>query len=192
MSSPTHPIRRPLSRGWYVVALIIGLAGWAGMASFLAVRLSGSTETMIRVLVPGETELRLNEPGRYTIFHEYQSTLEGRIYNVDSISGLRVSVRSRDSRTTVPLRPTTSSRYTVGGRAGRSVFAFDVPAPGAYVLAGAYSDGRREPQTVLAIDRGFVSGLFVTILGGIAMALGGTALGIVFAVFVWRHRRRYM
>jgi hypothetical protein len=192
MSSPTHPTRRPLSRGWYVAALIIAFAGWVGMALFLVARLSGSADAMIRVLVPGESELRLKEPGRYTIFHEYRSIFEGGIYNVDSIAGLRVTLRSRESGATLPLRQTASSRYTVGSRSGRSLFAFDVPAPGAYVLVGAYPDGRREPQTVLAIDRGFVGGLLITIFGALAMAFGGTALGVLGAIFVWRHRRRHM
>jgi hypothetical protein len=182
--------KRPLSRGWYVVALIIAIGGWTAMALFLAARLGGSTDGMIRVLVPGETELRLNEAGRYVIYHEFRSAFEGRVYHVDAVSGLNVTVRSGVSGAVVPLEQTTATSYTVGSRSGRSLFAFDVAAPGPYLIAGAYSDGRRDPQTVLAIDRGFVRDLLLTIFGALAMAFGGTALAVAIVGAVFFQRRR--
>ena len=48
------------------------------MACFLVVAAQRlGRDRMIRVVVPGEIELRLNEPGTYTIFHEYQLDLRG-------------------------------------------------------------------------------------------------------------------
>ena len=190
----THPMpasARPApGRGWYVVAAIIAIAAWTAMALFLVARLGGSAERMIRVVVPGEAGLRLNEPGTYTIFHEYRTTFEGRVYNVESVSGLEITVRSRVSGATLPLQRATSTSYTVGGRSGRSLFQFEAPAPGSYLIAGAYRDGRRAPQTILAIDRGFVGDLLLTIAGGLGMAFGGTALAIAVFALVFVRRRR--
>ena len=190
MASPTRAASRPLSRAWYVVALIVAVAGWGGVAWFLVARLSGATEGMIRFVVPGAIELRLNEHGRYTIFHEYRSTFEGRVYHVDSLIGLEITLRSRASGATVPLNRGTASSYTVNDRSGRSLYQFEIAAPGDYGLIAAYSDASREPQTVLAIDRGFVGQLLTTILLAMVMALGPLALAITISGVVFAQRRR--
>lgn len=183
---------RTPGRRWYVIAAIVALAGWVGMAIFLASRLGDSTGRMMRVLVPGQTDLMLKEPGTYTIYHEYESTFEGRVYHVTSVSGLNITVRVRPSGEVVPLQSTMNTRYRIGSTAGRSLFDFEVRAPGSYQISATYGDGRKEPQTVLAIDRGFVGSLAITILGAIAMAFAGTGAAIAIAVVVFSRRRRAM
>ena len=80
----------------------------------------------MRVLVPGQADLVLKEPGTYTIFHEYQSTFEGRVYDVDDRfrtqhHGARAAAR------VVPLtRPRPTRAISVGSYAGRSLFDFEV------------------------------------------------------------------
>jgi hypothetical protein len=181
---------RPPGRRWYVVAAIVALAGWVAMAVFLASRLGDSTGRMMRVLVPGQTDLMLKEAGTYTIYHEYESTFEGRVYHVTSVSGLNITVRARPSGEVVPLQSTMNTRYRIGSTAGRSLFDFEVRAPGSYQISATYGDGRKEPQTVLAVDRGFVGSLAITILGAIAMAFAGTGAAIAIAVIVLVKRRR--
>jgi hypothetical protein len=191
MTQPASaPARRPPGRRWYFLAILIFIAGWAGMAMFLASRLSGSAERMMRVLVPGQTEIRLNEPGTYTIFHEFQSTFEGRVYNVDNISGLEITVRPSAGGAALPLKGGTTTNYSVGSRSGRSLFQFEVTTPGAYRVVGTYPTGRQQPQTVLAIDRGFVGELLLTIFGGIAIAFGSMAIAITMIMVVFIRRRR--
>lgn len=180
----------PPGRRWYVIAAIVALAGWVAMAVFLASRLGDSTGGMMRVLVPGQTDLMLKEAGTYTIYHEYESAFEGRVYHVPSVSGLTITLRARPSGEEVPLRSAMNTRYRVGSTAGRSLFDFEVRAPGAYQISATYRGGRKEPQTVLAIDRGFVGSLVLTILGAVAMAFAGTGAAIAIAVMVFVKRRR--
>lgn len=160
------------------------------MALFLVSRIGDSTGRMIRVLAPGQTEIVLKEPGTYTIFHEYQSTFEGRVYDVAAVSGLNVTVRARPGGENVPLTTATGTRYRVGASAGRSLFDFEVRVPGTYQIAAAYDGGRAQPQTVLAIDRGFFGDLLKTIFGAIAMAFAGMGTAIAIAVVVFIKRRR--
>lgn len=47
----------------------------------------------MQVVVPGEMELTLDS-GSYTIFHERQSTVDGRIFSADGIAGLGVTLTS--------------------------------------------------------------------------------------------------
>ncbi len=132
----------------------------------------------------------LNEPGTYTIFHEHHSTFEGRVYRVDTVSGLKITVRARSSGQVMPLQNAIGSRYTVGTQAGRSLFDVVIPAAGTYEISAAYDGGRQQPQTVLAIDRGFVGDLIVTILGALAMAFTGTGVATAIVVVVFIKRRR--
>ncbi|MBX9775821.1 MAG: hypothetical protein K2Y71_15685 [Xanthobacteraceae bacterium] len=176
-------------RRWYVVAAVIALAGWTAMALLLVSRIGDSTGRMMRVLVPGQTDLMLKEPGTYTIFHEYQSTFEGRVYDVATVSGLIVTVRAGGA--VIPLVATKAgTRYRVGSLAGRSLFDFEVRTPGTYQISASYDGGRKEPQTVLAIDRGFVGDLVMTILGALALALGGMGIAVAISVVVFLKRRR--
>ncbi len=190
MTQTSVPTVKPPGRRWYVLALLIAIAGWVGMAVLIVARLSGSADRMIRAVVPGEIELRLNEPGTYTIFHEHHSTYEGRVYNVESIPPLEITLRSRTSGAVVPLKDTITSTYSVGSRSGRSLYQFEVTTPGAYQLAASYATGRRQPETVLSIDRGFVGDLLLTIGGSLAMALGGMVIAIIMFVVVFRRRRQ--
>ncbi len=182
--------QRPPGRRWYLIAALIAIAGWSAMAFFLMSRINESTGRMIRVLVPGQTDVVLKEPGTYMIFHESQSTFEGRVYDVAAVSGLNVTVRTRPGGEGVPLSTATGTSYRVGANAGRSLFDFEVRAPGTYQIGGAYDDGRTQPQTVLAIDRGFFGDLLKTIFGAIAMAFAGMGGAIAIAVIVFVKRRR--
>jgi hypothetical protein len=191
MTNPdTSVVQRPPGRRWYLVAALIAIAGWTAMAVFLVSRIGDSTGRMIRLLAPGQTEIVLKEPGTYTIFHEYQSTFEGRVYDVAVVSGLTVSVRTRPGGEEVPLSTATGTRYRVGSYAGRSLFNFEVRAPGSYQIAATYDGGRKEPQTVLAVDRGFFGDFVLTILGALAMAFAGMGAAVAICVLVFLNRRR--
>jgi len=178
------------SRGWYVVAAVILIAAVAGAVAIVVSRIGNVGAGLVQIVVPGGADLDLQQPGSYTIFHERTSTVAGRIYTAPSISGLRVTVRSvAAGRDIAVKRPGGSSRYDFGGRSGTSVLAFDVDAPGRYRLDAAYDDGRQQPQTVLAVGTGFVSGLLTTIALSLGVAFGGIAIALVIFIVVLLKRR---
>jgi hypothetical protein len=184
--------RSPPGRRWYVIAAIIAILGWTAMVVFLVSRLSDLTGGMVRAVVPGQVDVVLKEPGTYTIFHEYESTLDGRVYHVGDVSGLNIRVRSQTGGQNIPLRSATGGRYRAMSNAGRSLFDFNVEAPGAYQIVASYDGGRKEPQTVLAIGHGFAAGLVMTTVGALAMAFAsmGAAIAIAVVVFIKRRRAR--
>ena len=69
----------PPGRIWYLVAIAIFLVGMAAMAAFLITRLMSMDSGLTRFVVPGEQTLTL-EAGSYTIFHEPQGVIDGKIY----------------------------------------------------------------------------------------------------------------
>lgn len=178
------------SRLWYVVAILVLLAGIAGGVSFMMPRLTGLSDDFIRVIVPGDHEIELPEAGSYTIFHEPSGTVEGVLYTASDISGLRVSLSSAAGGD-IALGAGSGSRYTAGGHRGYSIFTFEIPSAGAYHLAAAYDDGRTEPRTILAVSGGFVSGLVFTILGTIAMIFAGIGLALAVGLTTFFRRRRF-
>ncbi len=179
------------SRGWYVVAALIGIAGIAGAVWVVITHLGSVTAGLTQIVVPGGADLDLKQAGTYTIYHERTSTVAGRIYQSSGISGLRVTVKSADSGQQIAVRrPAGTSQYNFGGRSGFSALVFDVDTPGLYRLEAAYDDGRRQPQTVLAVGTGFVGGLLTTIFLAIGLVFAGLAIAVAIVVVVLLRRRR--
>src|SRR5262249_48870323 len=141
---------------------------------------------LTRIVIPvADAPLQLDEPGTYTIFHEYRSTIDGRSYAADKITNLIVELHGPNGQS-VGLKSNATSNYTMQENAGRSLFDFEARETGTYRLKATYGDRRAEPQTVLAIGRGFMLNLFTMVLTGMAFALGGlaTGLGIGITVFI--------
>lgn len=188
MSTPAPTASTPPGRIWYLVGLAIFIAGMATMAVFLLSRLTGMEDGLTRVVVPGEHTITL-AAGTYTIFHETQSVIDGKIYSSSGLSGLTVSVAAPDGAT-IPLTDASSGRYSFSGHTGFAVFDFAAPTAGDYVLAARYDDGATGPETVLAVGTGFLSAILVTVLGSLAFAFGGAIIAAIIMVGVLVRRRR--
>ena len=112
----------------------------------------------IQIVVPGSSDITLPQPGEYTIFYEYRSMVDNRIYSTDQdIPGIIVNIVSKDTGDEIPLStPSTSSTYTIGGRSGIGLFDFSIDKPGIYEISASYpaTNGQQEEQTqeiVLAV-----------------------------------------
>jgi hypothetical protein len=177
-------------RKWYAVAAAVFVLGGILCALFLWSRLSELGDELPQMVVPGTIELELGRPGDYTLFHEHQSVVEGRFYSSRDISGLELHLVSSSTGEPVELRaPSGNTTYSLGGRSGVSVAAFDIDEPGSYRFSAAYPDGSPEPRTVLAIGQGFGRKLAMTILGGVAIGLSSSLLAVAIgAVTFWKRR----
>lgn len=192
MSNPSTGSTRGVDSGpsrlWYLLAVVVLVAGLAGMGLFLLERLASPGEDLVQVVVPGETELTL-DPGSYTIFHERRSTVDGRIFSADSIAGLGVTLSSAAGEP-VALAPTSmTGSYELAGRSGGAAFEFEIGDPGVYLLSAAYREGAAGPETVLAVGKGLFGDLFGTILGALAAAFTGMGLAVAIGVTVFVKRR---
>ena len=173
-----------------MLAAAVVVLGAVSTGIFLVKRIGRIGDNLTQVVVPGEATLTLAQPGNYTIFHERESVVDGRVYSSGSLSGLRVTLRNAAGER-VPLSgPAASTRYNFGGRSGVGIFEFKITEPGRYRLSAAYEGGRTEPRTVLAVGSGFVASLLATIFGALAFAFGGVILGAIIAVVVFVKRRK--
>ena len=72
----------------------------------------------IQVVVPGIHEIQLSEAGSYTIFYEYRSLVDGRIFaSGQSLSDMSVQLRAKDGPATLGLS-TPSGSATCSPRGG--------------------------------------------------------------------------
>jgi hypothetical protein len=184
---------RGLAQYWYLLAPLIILFGWGAMETTLSWRTQEAVDRMIRVVVPGDAELKLEEPGTYTIFHEYHSLVDGRIYTVEGVSGLTINVLSRSAEgegLPLSLNSAVGLSYDTKERAGRSLFSFEVGAPGTYHLIASYADRRSTPQTVLAVAHNYAQDRATTTFVAKVFAFGSLALALIAALTVLRNRRQ--
>lgn len=178
-------------RKWYVLAGAIFVVSFVAFVFFLFTRILGMGDAFDRFVVPGSAEVELEETGRYTVFHESISTLDGAVYRVGDVSGLEIEVVAEDGSPVRVVSPIGSMEYRMGGREGTAMAAFEVDEPGTYRISATYRGGEG-PETVLAVARGFGTRIVTTVFGAIGLALGGTFLsvGIAVTTFVLRHRAK--
>jgi hypothetical protein len=167
-------------RGYFALGGAVLVAGCVYFGVFLWQNISRIGENLTQVVVPGKSQLALSEPGKYTIFYEYQSVVGNKVYSTrQDLSGLKCSLVSKDTGTGIALSPSTlNSRYSLGSRSGVSVFDFQIERPGTYELSAEYSRDQEGPEVVLAVGRGFAEGIFRTVAQGLGILFGSIALGV--------------
>lgn len=176
---------------WFVVAGLIALAGFASALFYVMPRLGAADAGMIRVVVPGNAVLTLDKAGQYTIYHEKKSTVDGRYYASETVSGLRLRLTDEATGTPVKLtEPAVAANYTIGNKTGSSIYAFTIDRAGRYRLAADLAEGRSEPKAVLAIEQGMLGEMFSLIFGTMAIAFAGLGVaGAIVLVVLWRRSK---
>ena len=187
MNSPAQQIRP--SRVWYAVAALVLAAGATVFVILLVSFITGITalpQSMTRVIAPGAFDIKLDKPGDYTIFDEYQSIVGGRVFsNSGRLAGLSCTLTDKATGRNIPIAPASSSAtYTTGSFAGRSLFEFTAPAAGVYTLTAEYSGVPAAPQSVLAIGQGFMKDILVSIIK-MFVAIGTLVLSLLLSILIF-------
>ncbi|MFO8058094.1 MAG: hypothetical protein R6V10_12425 [bacterium] len=184
---PQKPGLWPLIPGGLIILIGIG-----GFVFFLFSSITGITDSLTQVLVPGEKRLTLTESGNYTVFIEHKSVYQGRVYTAGGSSGLQLTVTAEDTGRELEVKPAASSAtYNVGGRSGSAVWSFRVDRPGDYIISADYPDGREGGEMVLAVGNRFMKDLMTSIFGGLGILFVALALGTAIIVIVIIRRVRW-
>ncbi len=174
--------------------LVSGAVFVIGIILFVVLLLTGITSTVNRldnrIVVPGTQTIELKETGKYSIYFEYRSVLDGKVYETESIVGLMCSLKNTETGESINLSNSiVNSNYSISGRQGKSIFDFDIDKPGKYEFKAWYKSERGE-EAVLAIGKGFSGSLFRTILlciGVLIISLGASVT--IFVVTLVRRNR---
>lgn len=135
-----------------------------------------------QVIVPGTKIIELNETGKYNIFFEYRSVIDGKVFDTNNINGLICSLRNTKTDEFIKLdNSSVKSNYSVNGRAGKSIFEFSINETGKYELKAWYETGDGE-DAVLVIGKGFGKELILTIMLSIGILFA--SLGLAIPIFI--------
>jgi len=181
---------------WWLYVLGVGLMT-IGVGIFIYTLwhgISHVTDSLVQVVVPGESELTLKLGQSYTVFLESQSVVNGKIYSTtDAVNGLECKVNAVSNGEVITIRRSTmSTTYDVGGRSGRSVLEFHVPQDGSYRFACGYGDAGSGPEAVLAVGSGVGERIMRTVFTSLMAIFGGLGFGLIVCIvtFVLRQRAK--
>ena len=177
-------------RFWYLLPLIILAAGLVPGGVFLADGISGLREPLIRIVAPPTEEVHLPEGGAWTIFYEFRSTVDGRVYNLAQREPLLlVSLVSSDGERLV-AGGAGNVNYNFGDSAGYSVGTVRIDGPGTYRVEVSNVE---QEQIVLAFGHEKLESVGRMVAGavlvGTTVFVALVAFGLIF-FFRVRSKRR--
>lgn len=157
-----------------------------GIILFVIILISGIFSSVDKisnqVIVPGKKIVELKETGKYSIYFEYRSVIDGKVFETNNISGLMCSLKNTSTGEFIKLdNASVNSNYSVAGREGKSIFQFVINETGKYELKAWYEEGEGE-EAVLAIGKGFGMVLVRTILLSIGILF--VSFGIAITIFI--------
>ena len=165
-----------------------------GVVGFILLLISGINKSMDkldnRIIVPGKSVIELNESGKYNIYFEYKSELDGQIYSNKNLNGLTCIITNLDSGVEITLKnPKIDMNYNLINRSGYNIYEFIIDSPGRYELNSWYPSGEGD-KAVLVIEQGFAETLTINILLCLASLFLGIGGGVIIFVITLFMRNR--
>jgi hypothetical protein len=172
------------SRVWYWVAgaAVVASVVWLAAGLFFGIRgFSRQVEGFQRVPVPGQAEVRFDEPGGYTVYFEGLGAADEQA----AIPSLHVSLAPVSGGEDVPVHPYGgSATYSVAGYSGRAVGTFRIEAPGRFLIRtqGDLEGGQANVAVGSSVAPTIFRTLGLTIPAVLVLLFGGAALAVVVAI----------
>lgn len=164
-------------------ALVLSVIGFIVCVIFLINQIASSTP-QIKVVVPGTQNIYFSESGVYTVYYEYRSVVNNKIYSTgeELPSNILVTLTREKNNEEIALsQPSMNETYESGGHAGVSVFAFEITEPGYYVFTAHYAGDGEHPEIIFGIGQ---SKLFGTVFSGLALFFVSFILFIIGTVII--------
>jgi len=169
----------------------MALAGLTGFVYYLVSGLTGMADDLIRITAPGVHEIKLDQPGSYTIFFELSENINksGKT-DYQDLNGLSVRLETF-SGLAIPVGPASGeSTYSIRGRHGFSVMSFHIDQPGRYRFIASFTRTMPTRPVVLTMMQGFMGRLFKMVLTGVAVFLGSMLAGAMILGLALTRRRK--
>jgi hypothetical protein len=178
-----EPPRSGPGKKWYVIAFVVLVIFVVPSLLGFLEGLDGITDGLIRVTVPGDTEVTLEE-GDYTVFYEWQGEINGESFSTSSeFPGMEATVFDDDG-TEIPVTSSTGDfEYSWGGHSGFSVGEVDIPADGDYVFSAQHFDPANTQEYTLALGKDLAKSTVLLVLGIVGM-VGGAFIAFVIWLIV--------
>lgn len=185
----SRPPRRRPGRVWYVVAAVIGVGGVAAGIYLAVGQSSRAIQDMVDLAAPGEATVVFDEPGSYTVFHEYRTAdgpaLASSIVAFSSELDIEVVHADTDGQADVSW-PFGNVSYTFGEVSGTNVAVIRITRPGPHRVTAHMDTAPGAAPVLLRIDASGAMGIgfFGALMGGIVLALASAMFAALLAVGV--------
>jgi hypothetical protein len=172
----------PAKRWYWIGSLAIA----AGVIAGTIVAVTGivtavrQVDHFARIVVPGKAELSFAKAGKYTIYYEYRSEVDGQAFDTDHDvpTGLKVTITDANGQAIDSLqRYDGDLSVSSHGIAGVAVFTFRLTAPGNYFLEVQTANAGQN-KFVVSVGKGFAGRVLRALLFGGLLALAGLAIGL--------------
>jgi hypothetical protein len=152
------------TRWYYVLALLLPVFACA-LTALLAYqnvpKLPGALEatgidSLTQVTVPGSAEINFPKAGAYAVYYEYRSVIDGKNYARGKYPpSINCQLTSKATGEDIEL----ASPHAEGDiyvtqnreRAGVLLNSISINQPGVHIFSCRYTDGRTQPQIILAV-----------------------------------------
>jgi hypothetical protein len=177
----------------YLLPLAFLLGAGIPSAIWLAEGIEGLRAPLERMVAPGTDEIRFDEAGRWTIFYESRSTIDGRqVGSSPQVPSIEITVTSPAGDERVVQRGVGTMTYQTTRAAGQSIGHVDIVDPGAYTVV-AEDASRLDSEYVIAFghEKGRATARVVSgaVLLGASLLVTMLIFGLIFFVRI-RSRRR--
>lgn len=145
-----------------------------------------------KMIVPGISEIELNEAGNYVIYHEHRTTYEDKIYYDSNIEGMLFVVTDINDRRRINLKePKLGGTYQINGNEGYSIFEFEILEPTTIRIETTY-EGNDGQESVINIRKSIFKDLFLRIIYMLLsiFVVGGIGIGLIIVGFVKRQKQK--
>jgi len=161
------------TRWLYGLAVLIPIFACVGTALLVyrnVPKLPGALEGMgindlTQVIVPGSAEVLFPKAGGYAVYYEYRSVIDGVSYVRNKYPpSINCQLKSKATGTDIALTPdfVEGNMYATQNqeRVGVLINSIIIKNPGVYIFSCQYTDGRSNPQIVLAVGPNIIWELF--------------------------------
>jgi hypothetical protein len=184
ITPPSEPLRP--AGWWYGVSAGVGVLGVV-VAGVVGVRgisaLSDRVDGFDRALIPGAATVEIEDPGDYTIYHEYPGADDDSERGIIDVA-FEATLTDPDGGE-VELEPYDAHiTYSFGDHQGVAMYSFTAPEAGNYELVTTGGPGNA------AVGRGIGRGIVASVLLAVGIGLGTILAAVIMAVVVAIQRGR--
>jgi hypothetical protein len=185
MQPPRQDRLLPSRWGYLVAAFLIALAV-AGVPGLVTWFVMGQPSPK-SFLAPGPLEFVAKEPGKHTLWHEYDTIFNGVTYSSNMLpSGLQFLCVDAKSGVALPFGSDRGAHMSTSNVRRESVAAVQIPAPGRYLIR---VEGAAQP-VLFSFGPAILAKTLGSIFGAIPVAFALFAGGVALAIRVFVRRNR--
>lgn len=123
-----HGVKRTIAGGCLMLAAVLATPF---VTTAVLISYAMNLPDVPQFKVPGETQVSVEEPGRYYVWNDYETIFEGRTYNKwDCLPDeMTVRIRNADTGETLEFTGDTSTTSSTGGTSRNSIGYVEIEEP---------------------------------------------------------------